>query len=78
MPPSKCPNFQSEKDKAESTKAFTERAANLSSLVKANKGKPGRKRQHWKIRNRVGMKVEKLKKVILNNITDSGLLATHA
>lgn len=42
------------------------RAANLSSLVKTDKGKPGRRRQHWKIRNRVGMKVEKLKKVILN------------
>ena len=40
-----------------------QRATNLSSLVNADKGKPGRKRQHWKIRNRVGMKVDELKKV---------------
>ena len=44
-----------------------QRAANLSSLANADKGKPGRKRRHWKIRNRVGMKVEKLKKVSLSN-----------
>ena len=65
MSPSKCPSFQSKKIKQRAPKRL-QRAANLSSLVKIDKGKPGRKRQHWKIRNRVGMKVEKLKKVILN------------
>lgn len=38
-------------------------ASKLSAL--AGKNHPGRKRQNWKIRNRVGVKVEKLKKVSL-------------
>ena len=39
------------------------RAASLSSLENVLKGRPGRKKQHWKIRKRVGMKVQRLKKV---------------
>ena len=40
-----------------------QKAANLTSLVNVNKGRPGRKRQHWTVKNRVGMKVDRLKKV---------------
>ena len=45
-----------------------QRAANLSSLTDVDKGKPGRKKQHWKVRNQVGMKVDKLKKVSLLSV----------
>lgn len=40
-----------------------QKAATLASLVNTNRGKPGRKREHWKTRNRVGQKVDKLRKV---------------
>lgn len=42
-----------------------QKARKLSSLLDVEKKKPGRKKQHWKIRNRVGIAADRLRRVSL-------------
>ena len=57
-------NLRAKKVKKNALKRL-QRATKLSSLLDAEKKRPGRKKQNWKIRNRVGIATDRLRKVSL-------------
>lgn len=76
--PTRCKLLRAKKIKRKALKRL-QMSSKYASLTSTKKGHPGRKKMHWRIRNRVGAKVCQLKKVsyLMHDSVKPEILVCH-